>query len=76
MCLAWPKRCRGRIAGPLTAVRFPPPRLAIVGSGGIGVEMATAWQALGSKVTLLSRGAGLLPRMETFVGEYVARGLT
>jgi dihydrolipoamide dehydrogenase len=52
-----------------------PPRLAVVGSGGVGVEMATAWQGLGSKVTLLSRGAGLLPRMEPFVGEYVHRGL-
>jgi pyruvate/2-oxoglutarate dehydrogenase complex dihydrolipoamide dehydrogenase (E3) component len=53
-----------------------PPRLAVVGAGGVGVEMATAWQGLGSKVTLLSRGAGLLPRMEPFVGEYVSRGLT
>ncbi len=53
-----------------------PPRLAIVGSGGVGVEMATAWQGLGSAISLLSRSAGLLPRMETFVGEYVGRGLT
>jgi len=53
-----------------------PPRLAVVGAGGVGVEMATAWQGLGSKVTLLSRTEGLLPRMEPFVGEYVSRGLT
>jgi pyruvate/2-oxoglutarate dehydrogenase complex dihydrolipoamide dehydrogenase (E3) component len=52
-----------------------PPRLAVVGAGGIGVEMATAWQGLGSAVTLLSRDASLLPRMESFVGEYVACGL-
>ncbi|EFG78460.1 pyridine nucleotide-disulfide oxidoreductase [Mycobacterium parascrofulaceum ATCC BAA-614] len=52
-----------------------PPRLAIVGSGGVGVEMATAWQALGSAVTLLSRSARVLPGMEHFVGEYVGRGL-
>jgi dihydrolipoamide dehydrogenase len=52
-----------------------PQRLAVVGAGGVGVEMATAWQGLGSKVTLLSRAGGLLPRMETFVGEYVRRGL-
>jgi dihydrolipoamide dehydrogenase len=38
--------------------------------------MATAWQGLGSSVTLLSRGAGLLPKMEAFVGEYVHRGLS
>lgn len=52
-----------------------PPRLAVVGAGGVGVEMATLWQGLGSRVTLLSRAGGLLPRMEPFVGEYVARGL-
>ncbi|KAA1431001.1 dihydrolipoyl dehydrogenase family protein [Mycolicibacter arupensis] len=52
-----------------------PKRLAVVGAGGVGVEMATAWQGLGSAVTLLVRGSGLLPRMEPFVGEYVARGL-
>ena len=38
--------------------------------------MATAWHGLGSKVTLLARTSGLLPRMEPFVGEYVSRGLT
>lgn len=38
-----------------------PDRLAIVGAGGVGVEMATAWQGLGASVTLLARGSGLLP---------------
>jgi dihydrolipoamide dehydrogenase len=38
--------------------------------------MATAWQALGSQITLLVRGGGLLPRMEPFVGEHVADALT
>jgi pyruvate/2-oxoglutarate dehydrogenase complex dihydrolipoamide dehydrogenase (E3) component len=52
-----------------------PARLAVVGAGGVGVEMATAWQGLGSSVTLLARGSGLLPRMEPFVGELLARGL-
>lgn len=52
-----------------------PGRIAVVGAGGVGVEMATAWQGLGAAVTLLVRGSGLLPRMEPFVGEYVARGL-
>ncbi|GAB7141470.1 pyridine nucleotide-disulfide oxidoreductase [Mycobacterium riyadhense] len=52
-----------------------PNRLAVVGAGGVGVEMATAWQGLGSKVTLLARGSRLLPRMEPFVGELVSRGL-
>jgi dihydrolipoamide dehydrogenase len=52
-----------------------PNRLAVVGAGGVGVEMATAWQGLGASVTMLVRGSGLLPKMESFVGEYVARGL-
>ncbi|HWS94563.1 MAG TPA: FAD-dependent oxidoreductase, partial [Mycobacterium sp.] len=53
-----------------------PARLAVVGAGGVGVEMSTAWQGLGSSVTLLARGSGLLPRMEPFVGELIGRGLT
>jgi pyruvate/2-oxoglutarate dehydrogenase complex dihydrolipoamide dehydrogenase (E3) component len=52
-----------------------PARLAVVGAGGVGAEMATAWQGLGSSVTLLARGSGLLPRMEPFVGEIIGRGL-
>jgi dihydrolipoamide dehydrogenase len=55
---------------------FVPGRLAVVGAGGVGVEMASAWQGLGSSVTLLARGSGLLPRMEPFVGELIGRGLT
>jgi pyruvate/2-oxoglutarate dehydrogenase complex dihydrolipoamide dehydrogenase (E3) component len=53
-----------------------PPRLAVVGAGGVGVEMATAWHGLGSAVTMLARTPGLLPRMEPFIGEAVRRGLT
>ncbi|WP_367134304.1 MULTISPECIES: dihydrolipoyl dehydrogenase family protein [Streptomyces] len=52
-----------------------PGRLAIVGGGGVGIEMATLWQGLGSRVTLIVRH-GLIPRMEPFAGELVARGLT
>lgn len=59
-----------------TSARRVPGRLAVVGGGVVGVEMATAWQALGSQVTLLVRGKGLLPRMEPFVGEHVADALT
>jgi pyruvate/2-oxoglutarate dehydrogenase complex dihydrolipoamide dehydrogenase (E3) component len=55
---------------------YVPRRLAVVGAGGVGVEMATAWQGLGSSVTLLARGSGLLPRMEPFVGELISRGLS
>ncbi|MCV7400055.1 NAD(P)/FAD-dependent oxidoreductase [Mycobacterium fragae] len=52
-----------------------PGRLAVVGAGGVGVEMACAWQGLGASVILLARGSQLLPRMEPFVGEFVGRGL-
>jgi len=50
-----------------------PRRLAVVGGGGVGVEMATAWHGLGAAVTLLAQDDGLLPRMEPFVGEIIAR---
>lgn len=59
-----------------TSAHKAPGRLAIVGGGVVGVEMATAWRALGSEVTLLIRGSAPLPRMEPFVGESVAQGLT
>ncbi|WP_329459504.1 dihydrolipoyl dehydrogenase family protein [Streptomyces sp. NBC_01497] len=52
-----------------------PGRLAVVGGGVVATEMATAWRALGSEVTMLVRGEGLLPRMEPFAGEMVADAL-
>jgi pyruvate/2-oxoglutarate dehydrogenase complex dihydrolipoamide dehydrogenase (E3) component len=58
-----------------TSSRTVPGRLAVVGGGVVGVEMATAWQALGSQVTLLVRGSGLLPQLEPVAGELVAAGL-
>jgi pyruvate/2-oxoglutarate dehydrogenase complex dihydrolipoamide dehydrogenase (E3) component len=58
-----------------TSAHKAPGRLAIVGGGVVGVEMATAWRAFGSEVTLLVRGSALLPRMEPFVGETVAQSL-
>ncbi|QKV91987.1 NAD(P)/FAD-dependent oxidoreductase [Streptomyces sp. NA02950] len=53
-----------------------PRRLAVVGGGVVAVEMATAWNAFGSEVTMLIRGSGLLERMEAFAGELVAEALT
>jgi len=58
-----------------TSARQVPRRLVVVGAGVVGVEMATAWQALGSDVTLLARADGLLPRMEPFAGELVTERL-
>ncbi|WP_328806146.1 dihydrolipoyl dehydrogenase family protein [Streptacidiphilus fuscans] len=52
-----------------------PGRLAVVGGGVVAVEMATAWAALGSRVTLLVRDDTLLDRMEPFAGELVTEAL-
>jgi dihydrolipoamide dehydrogenase len=52
-----------------------PARLAIVGGGPVGVELATAWNGLGSAVTLFDREQRLLPRMEPFAGELVEEAL-
>jgi pyruvate/2-oxoglutarate dehydrogenase complex dihydrolipoamide dehydrogenase (E3) component len=52
-----------------------PERLAIIGGGPLGVEMATAWHGLGASVTLVEPESRLLTRMEPFVGELVAEAL-
>jgi pyruvate/2-oxoglutarate dehydrogenase complex dihydrolipoamide dehydrogenase (E3) component len=57
-----------------TSAHKVPGRLAIVGGGVVGCEMATAWQALGAQVTLLSWGP-LLDRLPAFAGDLVAQGL-
>ncbi|MFJ5997325.1 dihydrolipoyl dehydrogenase family protein [Streptomyces sp. NPDC092370] len=59
-----------------TSSQTVPGRLIVIGGGVVATEMATVWQALGSKVTLLVRGKGLLPRMEPFAGELIAEALT
>ncbi|MFG3587394.1 dihydrolipoyl dehydrogenase family protein [Streptomyces sp. NPDC047990] len=58
-----------------TSAREVPGRLTIVGGGVVAVEMATAWQALGSRVTMLVLENGLLERMEPFAGELVTDAL-
>ncbi|MET8829500.1 NAD(P)/FAD-dependent oxidoreductase [Streptomyces sp. NPDC004610] len=58
-----------------TSSQSVPDRLVVVGGGVVATEMATAYRALGSEVTLLVRGKGLLPRMEPFAGELVAEAL-
>jgi pyruvate/2-oxoglutarate dehydrogenase complex dihydrolipoamide dehydrogenase (E3) component len=54
-----------------TSASKVPGRLAILGAGVVGVEMATAWRALGAQVTLIARGPRLLPRVEPFAAELV-----
>jgi pyruvate/2-oxoglutarate dehydrogenase complex dihydrolipoamide dehydrogenase (E3) component len=51
-----------------------PGRLAIIGGGVVASEMATAYAALGSTVTMLARD-GVLPQAEPFAGERVTEAL-
>ena len=52
-----------------------PARLLVLGGGVVGVEMAQAWSALGSQVTLVHRGERLIEREEPFAAEQVADAL-
>jgi dihydrolipoamide dehydrogenase len=58
----------------ITSTEHVPARLAIIGGGVVGCEMATAFTSLGSRVTLLAR-SGLLAEVEPFAGEAVAAQL-
>jgi dihydrolipoamide dehydrogenase len=57
-----------------TSAEELPESLAVIGGGVVAVEMATAYAALGSKVTVIAR-SGLLGGMEPFAGERVTAGL-
>jgi dihydrolipoamide dehydrogenase len=57
------------------SARRIPERLAIIGGGVVGAELATAYSAFGTAVTLIARD-GLLPRVEPFAAEQVAAALT
>jgi dihydrolipoamide dehydrogenase len=58
----------------ITSTETVPARLAIIGGGVVGCEMATAFTSLGSAVTLIAR-SGLLAGVEAFAGEAVAERL-
>jgi dihydrolipoamide dehydrogenase len=57
-----------------TSATSAPARLAILGGGVVGVELATAYAGFGTRVTLVAR-SGLLGREEPFAGELVREGL-
>ena len=57
-----------------TAAETVPGRLAVIGGGVVATELATAFAALGSRVTVLAR-SGLLGGQEPFAGELVGAGL-
>jgi dihydrolipoamide dehydrogenase len=58
-----------------TTTKQAPGRLLVLGGGYVGCELATAWQALGSRVTLLERGQRLLGDAEPAASDAVAAGL-
>ncbi|MDT7695898.1 MAG: hypothetical protein QOI75_5265 [Pseudonocardiales bacterium] len=58
-----------------TSAHQVPARLGVLGGGVVGVELAQAWAALGSRVTLLVRDPHVLMALEPIAGELVANGL-
>ncbi|GAB2464953.1 NAD(P)/FAD-dependent oxidoreductase [Promicromonospora xylanilytica] len=56
------------------AAQAVPERLAVIGGGVVGTEMATAFAALGAQVTLVARD-GLLPGVEPFASDLVTEAL-
>ena len=58
-----------------TSASSAPGRLVVLGGGVVGVEMATAWSALGSQVVLLQRGPTLLPAYEPQASALVTQSL-
>jgi pyruvate/2-oxoglutarate dehydrogenase complex dihydrolipoamide dehydrogenase (E3) component len=58
-----------------TTAKEAPASMLILGGGPVGSEMATAWSAFGTQVTLIEGGEHLLGRDEPFAGEQVAEAL-
>ena len=58
-----------------TSASEVPGRLAVLGGGVVGVEMAQAWARLGAEVHLIATGPRPLPRFADFVGDAVVAGL-
>jgi dihydrolipoamide dehydrogenase len=56
-----------------TSARAVPGRLAVLGGGVVGAEMAQAYARLGSQVTVIESGSRLLGNLEPFAGDEVAR---
>jgi pyruvate/2-oxoglutarate dehydrogenase complex dihydrolipoamide dehydrogenase (E3) component len=58
-----------------TTAKQVPERLAILGGGVVGVEMAQAYASLGSQVTLVEAADRLISREEPFASDDVEQGL-
>ena len=60
----------------VTTARKIPGRLLVLGGGVVGVEMAQAYAALGSRVTVIEAGERLIAGEEPFVGQQLRQALT
>jgi pyruvate/2-oxoglutarate dehydrogenase complex dihydrolipoamide dehydrogenase (E3) component len=58
-----------------TTAKAVPERLAVLGGGVAGVELAQAWSTLGSQVTVVEAADRLIAREEPFASDDVAAGL-
>ena len=59
----------------ITTAKQVPARLAIIGGGVVGVEMAQAWRRFGAQVTVIEGGDRLIAREEPFASELVEESL-
>ncbi len=59
----------------ITVAKEVPARLAVLGGGVVGCEMAQAWATLGSTVTLFEPSGQVLGKEEPFAAEQVQAGL-
>lgn len=59
----------------VTTAKSVPESMVILGGGVVGVEMAQAWSALGTEVTIVEAGDRLLLREEEFASEEVTDAL-
>ena len=58
-----------------TAAKEVPARLAVLGGGVVGVELADAWRSLGAQVTVIEGSDRPLEHEERFAGELVQDAL-
>jgi dihydrolipoamide dehydrogenase len=58
-----------------TTSKRVPESMVVLGGGPVGSELAQAWAALGTRVTLIEGEERLLPREEPFAGKQVAVAL-
>ncbi len=65
------------VVGARETVNLPsiPPTMGVIGAGPIGVEMATVYNTLGSKVTIIELLGSVLPMLDTEISEASEKAL-